>query len=110
MVWIIKNDVDIVVRRAFHAVNRSGDPVDLEFLLADAVIPGRTTVRRKIVQRGNGRVDRGVDPNARRVRVSKTFHVAAANGTARCERNDSKHRSCATLHVFELPADRISNR
>jgi hypothetical protein len=82
----------IVVGRALHPANRSNDPIDPKFLLADAVIPGGTTVRGKIVQRGNARVDRGVEPNAVSVRVAKTLHVAAGNRTARRERDGGEHR------------------
>ena len=109
-VRIVKNDVNIVVRRALHPANCSDDPVDLEFLLADAVIPGRTTVRGKIVQRGDARVDRGVDPNALGVRVAKTLHAAAGNSAARRERNDGEHRCCATPERFGLPVGGIASR
>ena len=94
----------------FTAANRSDDPIDLKFLLTDAVVTGGTTVRGKIVQRGNARVDRGVEPNAAGVRVAKTLHVAASNGTARRERDGGEHRSYATPERFESPSGEIANR
>src|SRR3954468_9371102 len=93
--WIFQHDMNVVVRLPLDAPDPSDDLVDVEFLLADAVVPGWTAMRGDRVQRRDAGRDHIVPLNAAGVGVTKALDVGASEGTTRRQRRQRDGRDNA---------------
>ncbi len=91
IVWILENDVNVVIVLTLHTTNLPDDLIDAKLLFPDTVISSRTAMGGDVVERTHARFDRGVQPNTVGVSVTKAFHVGAVEGTTRRERTVHRH-------------------
>ncbi len=87
IVQFLQNDMNVVVALVLRPGNPSDDLINVEFLLADAVIPARTAVSRNGVERSYARFNGAVQPNTAGAEVTQALHVGAVEGTTRSKRN-----------------------